>query len=277
MRLGQPLPAEERRGKPRKSCDRCSHEKISCNRKFPCENCEKHAIPCGYSRALLLSEQEAIRPRATSSPPSRDSQDRLLKARIPFLLRYYDANNSVLDLIPALEAGCPKGLRSSTPACNLSEPVSGNLEAFGSFLEESGLEEFISMTSSNIESSNYLTPHNAISVRTQHQKSDILSQRSHELVQELKPFAICTKSRANLKIAIDQDLFSAANIRLFEHLYVQHHHKHCPIIHIPTYEAEIATLSLLLATFLGGSLHSYPRDTWSLAVDCIDIDRKSVV
>jgi hypothetical protein len=34
-------------------------------------------------------------------------------------------------------------------------------------------------------------------------------------------------------------------------LYVQNHHRHCPIIHIPTFQAESATLPLLLATFLG--------------------------
>ncbi|OQE18597.1 hypothetical protein PENSTE_c017G04256 [Penicillium steckii] len=223
-------------------------------------------------RALLPPQQEVIQPReTTSSSPPQNSPDRLLKARIPFLLRYYDVNNSVLDLIPALEAGQPKIAHSSVSACHLGEPVSGNLDATGTFLQESGLDEFIPIRRNIIDSNNYVTPDNTINEFPKYQNSDILSQRSRELTQELQPFAICTKSRANLKNAVDQALFSAANIRFFMHLYVQHHHKHCPIIHIPTYQAESASLPLLLATFLGGSMHSYPRDTWSLAVDCIDI------
>ncbi|KAJ5955137.1 hypothetical protein N7501_009416 [Penicillium viridicatum] len=226
---------------------------------------------CGYSRVLLPSLQEATNPKETPSPPSCNSPDKLLKARIPFLLRYYAANNTVLDLIPALEAGRPKVVHSSTPSSRLGETASGQLGATEGFLGGPGLDEPPSMWSSSIESDNYMMSHRPDSVPTNHQQSDILAIRAQELAQNLKPFATCAKSQANLKNATNQDLFSAANIRLFERLYVQSYHRHCPIIHIPTFQAESATLPLLLATFLGGSLHSYPRDTCSLAVDCIDI------
>ncbi|KAJ5247953.1 hypothetical protein N7497_008024 [Penicillium chrysogenum] len=223
------------------------------------------------SRVLLPSQQEATKPKGTPSPPSGNSPDKLLKARIPFLLRYYAANNTVLDLIPALEAGRPKVVHSSTPSSYLGETARGQLEATEGFLEGPGLDEPPFMWNSSIESGNCVITHGADTVPTNHQQSDILALRAQELARNLEPFATCTKSQANLKNAIDQDLFSAANIRLFERLYVQNHHRHCPIIHIPTFQAESATLPLLLATFLGGSLHSHPRDTCSLAVDCIDI------
>ncbi|KAE8370813.1 hypothetical protein BDV27DRAFT_119079 [Aspergillus caelatus] len=270
-RRGRPLPPTQRKGKPRKSCDQCADKKTSCDGESPCGNCKSNAIKCGYSRLLFPFQQEATKPKENPSPPSRNSPDRLLKARIPFLLRYYDDNNTVLDLIPALEAGRPKVDHSSTPSSHLGETASEQLKATEGFLEEPSLDEPHFMWSSSIESDNYVINHRADSVPTNHQQSDNLSLRIHELVQNLKPFATCTKSQAHLRNAVDQDLFSAANVRLFERLYVQRHHRHCPIIHIPTFQAESATLPLLLAIFLGGSLHSYPRDTCSLAVDCIDM------
>jgi hypothetical protein len=269
-RRGRPLPTE-RRGRPRKSCDQCAHNKTSRDGESPCGNCKSNAISCGYSRVLLPSQQEATKPKGAPSPPSGNSPDKLLKARIPFLLRYYAANNTVLDLIPALEAGRPKVVHSSTPSSHLGETARGQLKATEGFLEGPGLDEPPFMWNSSIESDNCVITHTADTVPINHQQSDILALRAQELARNLEPFATCTKSQANLKNAIDQDLFSAANIRLFERLYVQNHHRHCPIIHIPTFHAESATLPLLLATFLGGSLHSHPRDTCSLAVDCIDI------
>ncbi|KAI9037296.1 uncharacterized protein KD926_000658 [Aspergillus affinis] len=223
------------------------------------------------TRVMLSPQKETTKPIETPSPPSGNSPDRLLKARIPFLLRYYDANNTVLDLIPALEAGRPKAVHSSNLSSHSGETASGQLNVTEGFLEEPGFEEPPFMWNSSIELNNYVIAQRAENVPTNHQEGDILSLRAQELAQNLKPFATCTKSQANLKNAVDQGLFSATNIRLFEHLYVQHHHRHCPIIYFPTFQAESATLPLLLATFLGGSLHSYPRDTCSLAVDCIDI------
>ena len=53
--------------------------------------------------------------------------------------------------------------------------------------------------------------------------------------------------------------------------FVRNIPRHCQIIHLPTFQAEHASLPLLAATFLGGSLHSYPGVTYFLAIDCLDI------
>lgn len=204
-------------------------------------------------------------PLAPSMAP--DCPDRLLKARIPFLLRYYDSNNTVLDLIPALDAGRPKA-----PSAELGEATSVPLEPTEGYLDESQLSDSPLKWLSSIELSNHATHHEAHSEPAHHEpRETLLSQRVQELIKNLNQFAGSETSRAHLKNTIDQDLFSVANIRAFEHLYVQHFHRHCPIIHLPTFQAESATLPLLLAIFLGGALYSYPRDTHFLAVDCLDI------
>ncbi|KAJ5192505.1 hypothetical protein N7449_008647 [Penicillium cf. viridicatum] len=270
-RHGRPLPPIEKKGKPRKSCDQCARNKTSCDTMSPCGYCKNNALSCAYSRVLPSPQQGVTATEETPSAPSGHFPDRLLKARIPFLLRYYDMNNTVLDLIPALDAGREKVVRSLNPPPQLGHSASMPLDATESYLDENHLDDFSFMWPNSIELNNHVTTHRAHSRPTNHQPCEILSQRAQELVQELKPFASCSISRASLKNAVDQDLFSAANIRAFEYLYVQHFHRHCPIIHLPSFQAQFATVPLLLATFLGGSLNSYPRDTYFLAVDCLDI------
>jgi hypothetical protein len=218
------------------------------------------------------SNQQGVTVTEENLPaPSRHFTDNLLKARIPFLLRYYDINNTVLDLFPALEAGRAKAVHAPHPPTLLGHVVSVPLEATEGYLDENNLDDSPFMWPNRIELNNHATTYRAHSGPANYQPCEILSQRAQEVVQELKPFASCSMSRAHLDTAIDQDLFSAANIRAFEHLYVQYSHKHCPILHLPTFQAQSATVPLLLAIFLGGSLHSYPRDTYYLAVDCFDI------
>lgn len=271
-RHGRPLPPMEKRGKPRKSCDQCALIKTSCDGESPCGNCEANGRSCDYNRTRLSSQEGVTSPAETPLPPSGNSPDRLLKARIPFLLRYYNVNNTVLDLITALGTGRPTDVRYSTRSSRPGETAIGSFEATESFLCEPDLDQPPFMWSSSIERDYYAKSGRANDVATTgHQRPDVLSQRAQELTQQLESVATCTESRAKLKNAIDQDLFSAANIRLFECLYAQYHHKHCPIIHIPTFEAESATLPLLMATFLAGSLHSHPRDTSFLGVDCLDL------
>lgn len=192
-----------------------------------------------------------------------DCPDRLLKARIPFLLRYYDAKNTVLDLIPALEAGRQNlSTQSGDAASVLLEPIEG-------YLDETNCND-CPLTWSTATEPNNNGAIQGTSTPIHSQPREILAERAQELIEKLNHVADTDTSRAHLKKAIDQDLFSVNNIRAFQHLYVQHFHRHCPIIHLPTFQAESATLPLLLATFLGGALKSFPRDTYSLAIDCLD-------
>ncbi|RAH68534.1 fungal specific transcription factor domain-containing protein [Aspergillus aculeatinus CBS 121060] len=100
---------------------------------------------------------------------------------------------------------------------------------------------------------------------------ETLTQRAQEVLEALRSFATRNPSRTHLDNAVNQNLFSAENILAFTHLYLQHCHRHCPILYLPALQAQSTTVPLLLVLFLGGSLHSYPRDTFDLAVDCFDI------
>lgn len=207
--------------------------------------------------------------------PSMDFSDTLIRARIPFLLNYYDINNTFLDMYPALDTRRAEATKSPSPPL-LSELPNIPPEVAECYLDEDnlyedGLDYCPFMWFDNIELGNHETTRRAPVGLTNHQAHENFAQRSQEVLQELTPFANCSSSRLHLENAIGQDLFSAENMSAFAHLYVQHSHRHCPILHLPTFQAQHATVPLLLAIFLGGSLHSYPRDTYYLAVDCFDI------
>lgn len=70
---------------------------------------------------------------------------------------------------------------------------------------------------------------------------------------------------------MNRDLFSAVNIVDFEQLYVQQFYRHCPIFHLPSTSIETVSLSLLMAVFMGGAILTYPRDTYHLAIGCLDL------
>ncbi|CAG8250630.1 unnamed protein product [Penicillium salamii] len=263
-RYGRPLPPTEKKGTPRKSCDECARNKTSCDRKSPCGYCKNNALSCSYSRVLPRPQLTATATKEKPSAPSVDCPDMLLKARIPFLLRYYDAKNTVLDLIPALEAGRQNLSTQSGDAASVRlEPIEG-------YLDETHFDDSPLIWSSTTEPNN----HGIIRGTNEpihYHPHEILAKRVQELVEKLNHVTDSDASRGNLKNAMDQDFFSINNIRAFQHLYVQHFHRHCPIIHLPTFQAESAPLPLLLAIFLGGALNSFPRDTYSLAIDCLDI------
>lgn len=202
--------------------------------------------------------------------------DTLTKARIPFLLNYYNANNTLLDMCQALDAG----------HTNVSDPVDLPDQATFISPDIQGLNtedvnwEFPYSSPEDIEQSSYATgieqnndttPQKTPNRLADHRLGESLSERALEIPKILKPFAQGPMLKPRLDNAIDQNLFSLENIQYFEYLYRQHSHKHCPIIHLPTFDAESTTMSLLLTVFLGGSLHSYPRDTFYLAADCFDI------
>lgn len=42
----------------RKACDRCVGRKIYCDKKFPCEKCERSQVPCHYSGGKIRECQE---------------------------------------------------------------------------------------------------------------------------------------------------------------------------------------------------------------------------
>lgn len=200
-----------------------------------------------------------------------EKSETLSKVRIPFLLNYYDVDNTLLDMYPALQAGSTE---TSQPA---DIPSSlGHVEFMPSEILElfpEGIYNNVSQIwpNSTTEQSIYENRRSMFNKPPDPLTHQPFSQRSLEVAEVLRHFARGGTFEAPLEKAIEQNLFSPTNMRDFEHLYTQHSHKHCPILHLPTLNTLSATLPLLLAIFLGGSLHSYPRDTFQLAVDCFDM------
>lgn len=59
-------------------------------------------------------------------------------------------------------------------------------------------------------------------------------------------------------------------------LFFRYAHRHIPIIHEPTFDIASVELSLLLSIFLVGSVWSYPRDTYFMALDIVEMAEKCI-
>ncbi|OJI98013.1 hypothetical protein ASPVEDRAFT_79683 [Aspergillus versicolor CBS 583.65] len=111
------------------------------------------------------------------------------------------------------------------------------------------------------------------------QRCDQLTARAAEMTDALTFLAtrlgVSTPAEGVWQLCLDEavnrGLFSAVNIVDFEQLYVQQFYRHCPIFHLPSTSVETASLSLLMAIFMGGAILTYPRDTYHLAIGCLDL------
>lgn len=103
-----------------------------------------------------------------------------------------------------------------------------------------------------------------------------LQRRLVELTFQLKAAheLHTTRSGAALPVCVLEDmetLFTVDNLLEFTRLYFDNWHCNCPIIHQPSFNLEIISLPLLLAVFLIGATYSFPRDTASMARECLDL------
>lgn len=267
------MPRSRKRGKPRWSCDSCASLKFACDRSLPCGSCEENALICSYDRLQLdppsfpshksQGDGESARnPVVSSQIPS----DELLKVRIPFLLNYYSTGNSSSGFYRALESGRLKSNLDYVSAPSYESDVT----RLGLFDEELfGGNGPISIDFS------YTEP--APGQTSTRQRLLLYENRCREMIHELRRTAdrhepsLIGKLTHSLNTAISQGLFSVANIILFTQLYFERLHRHCPILHSSTFCIDSASLPLLLAIFLSGSILSHPRDTFDLALGCFDL------
>ena len=66
-------------------------------------------------------------------------------------------------------------------------------------------------------------------------------------------------------------LFTPSNLSLCVENFFQNAYKHVPIVHEPSFKTETVNLQLLLSVFLVGAVWSYPRDTYFMVFDVIEM------
>lgn len=270
------MPRSRKRGKPRRSCDSCASLKLACDGNLPCSSCQENFLICSYTRlrnelsssSTSRSQEDDGNVRKPVMPSmSQSPTDDLLKVRIPFLLNYYNTGNSSSGFYRALESGRLKASLDHVSSAPSYESDVIRLELFDE--ELLGRDGPLSINFSCTKSASDQT--------STRQRLLLYRDRSRQMIQELRHTADRHEPSSNsrltrsLNTALSQGLFSVANIILFTQLYFERLHRHCPILHSSTFRIESASLPLLLAIFLSGSILSHPRDTFDLALSCFDL------
>jgi hypothetical protein len=66
-------------------------------------------------------------------------------------------------------------------------------------------------------------------------------------------------------------LFTPSNLSLCIESFFRNAYKHVPIVHEPSFKVETTNLQLLLSVFVVGAVWSYPRDTYFMVFDIIEM------
>ncbi|KAF9890029.1 hypothetical protein FE257_006709 [Aspergillus nanangensis] len=188
----------------------------------------------------------------SASVPLGDSEDALIKARIPFLLKYYNTQNTFLDMYPALDSGRARTVESSNPPTLGSQAANIAPEIADCYPFEDNLGYYSSGWPMSIEPDSQGITH-ATPDEPKEPKDNIvgesLAQRAQEVLEALRSFATCNPSRTHL---------TAAFILLLDSQFVV-----ClrspPMITIAESKADLPCNELLFANYRSSSCANIPR------------------
>ncbi|KAK1143583.1 hypothetical protein N8T08_006193 [Aspergillus melleus] len=271
--------------------------KVACDKGVPCGTCSSNSFVCKYSRVsgtiqpdspqlpnIPPSEQEdtaADTRECQISPATQESTDTAYKVRIPFLLNFYRETNSCQDFYMALESGRPEPRQRCGPSTKPTEVVFMSSAFAQASLTEESYEGFPFFGFPGVDSWGQELFDGRVSETMAEPQLFCFRKCGEEIVKELSRTAdnsgMSTEgARDSLYSAIEQGLFSVTNLVEYTQLYLQCLRRHCPIIDLPTSRISSVSSPLLLAMFLGGSILSYPRDTYHLAIECFDLAEECI-
>lgn len=72
------------------------------------------------------------------------------------------------------------------------------------------------------------------------------------------------------------NLLTPANLGLCIESFFHHAYRHVPIVHKASFEIATTELPLLLSVFVVGAVWSYPRDTYFMALDMVELVERSI-
>lgn len=183
--------------------------------------------------------------------------------RVPFLLSYTLA-----------EPGDPKDFAYALETLNGNNDTSFVNEAFD--VNETFLQAFpifVPFFSTEMLQYNALPEVEAPGQHASDEYSAIFQARAAELVQLLENAGRATNCSSSTTVG---SLLTAGNLALCVDTFFRNAHKHLPIIHEPSFTPEDAETSLLLAIFVVGAVWSYPRDTYFMVLDIIEMIEKCI-
>lgn len=277
-----------RRGKKRKSCDRCSQRKLSCDGAAPCTRCSSAELECTYRRLTVAASSSLVPGRedahshranganAVSGFSGSSSHD----TRIPinFLLGFTDP--SPYGTSAAVMAADAEHfyLQDETESLSLQPYPNSDLLLGDGLLCDQGdffptLFEF---------SAHDLAEECPLSQDfSQSGRQAVLAERTSEMITQLSLTHNSMENRdrkapVHFNKGLAESVFTETNLTHFVCTYFQRLHPYVPILHRPTFDLETAPLPLLMAVFLFGSLCCAPQDASLSAREYFDLAEEYV-
>ncbi len=305
-RGSQPIPGPLKKGKQRRACDQCARSKLSCDFESPCESCLASRNKCTYQRireeprlsedltgeasasanfeqsaaSVLIPDHREGSPILDDDVQSRPS----CKASISFMLNDTDPEAGTLrdELSSSARESLDLSKSSNTDGLNETRGLlcSSNSEVSiddlfpGYFLPVSDAErKFLQspLGQAPVEHQSTATASSFI----------IRKSRTNELADCLTAVSLSLpkdhpQCAPNAHLAQALSLFEQSSIQKFISIYFHQCHRHTPIIHSGTFNANTVTVPLLLAIILTGALSSPHPDEVSKAQGVLDLTEECV-
>ncbi|KAH6949694.1 hypothetical protein BKA56DRAFT_506757 [Ilyonectria sp. MPI-CAGE-AT-0026] len=243
----------EKRGKKPSACDRCSRQKVSCSLDTPCSRCVTSGANCTYLRV------------ESSEVSSSGLANKSTSARPTFLLAM--TTPSVFGTSETVSRHLNPGDSSFGAPWNMALPLHVNRGGSNMTSEEDVIPWSPSVGSISVDPDLGLGLEDEYLLNDDHssQPSTLLRSRMEELIIQLSnTHQAMTRSgiidEGDFNAPLAQTVFTAENLEHFVWGYFRHLHQYHAILHPPTFNCEEASLPLILAVFLFGSLYSAPID-----------------
>lgn len=102
---------------------------------------------------------------------------------------------------------------------------------------------------------------------------DLYYRRAAELIEFLER---SQREGASLSKDLIAALLTPNNLAVGVETYFQHAYVHTPFIHKPSFSIETTDISLVLLIFVVGAIWSYPRDTYFMVLDTIELVERCI-
>lgn len=286
-RDGRPVTRPHGRGQPRKACDRCAGSKVSCDKAIPCAACSKSGAQCSYTRLEVTSRVQTRATAADDPSPVPEEPTRGLSrdiiscdisaaqpyrdmvgssgpsSRVPFLLSYtlskpgdpkdfakalgtlQESSDDIMDEGPDDDPISHQIFPMFAPFFT-AETADYNLPQHGPCLQD------LSSHFQQVGGSN----------------DKVFQQASIELIKFVDNVGRTASSPSSQAVAI---LLTPDNLAHCVKIFFRKAYQHIPVIHQSSFEPGNAELPLLLAVFVVGAVWSYPRDTYFMVLDVIEM------
>jgi hypothetical protein len=239
----------------------CAKAKSSCDKEVPCTTCIKHGRECSYDRvqpvqgANLTTTERNLQVTAKAIATA---------SRVPFLLSYTAAGaGDPNDFAHALETLKDTDDNAATEQV---VPAEQTLPYTLPLLLPFFAAEMYDFELPN--GPNHPTEAQPYDVEAQDPRDHVLRHRAGELMTLIASAGRNSTCPPEPTVSA---FFTPSNLSLCIESFFRNAYKHIPIVHEPSFEVKTANLQLLLSIFVVGAVWSYPRDTYFMVFDFVEV------